>query len=50
MRRPLPAAYHLKVEAGVNADVRAGVIVAARARATAGGLMLAGLATGAATA
>ena len=48
MRRPLPAAYHLNVEAGVNADARAGVIAAARA--TAGGLMLAGLATGAATA
>jgi hypothetical protein len=39
MRRPVPAAYHLNVEAGVNADPRAGVIVIAttRARATAGG-------------
>jgi hypothetical protein len=50
MRQPLPAAYHLNVEAGVNADPRAGVVGTARARATAGGLMIAGLATGAATA
>jgi hypothetical protein len=48
MRQPLPAAYHLNVEAGVNADPRAGVV--GTARATAGGLMIAGLATGAATA
>jgi hypothetical protein len=47
MRQPLPAAYHLNVEAGVNADPRPGVGIA---RATAGGLMIAGLATGAATA
>jgi hypothetical protein len=36
MRRPVPAAYHLNVEAGVNADPRAGVIATARARATPG--------------
>jgi hypothetical protein len=50
MRGPLPAAYHLNVEAGVNADARAGVISITRASVTAGGLMIVGLATGAATA
>jgi hypothetical protein len=38
------------MDVGVNAGARAGVIVIARARATVGGLTVAGLVTGAATA
>jgi hypothetical protein len=50
MRNPVPAAYHLRVEVGVNAGARADVIVTIRTRATVGGLTAGRLATGAATA